>query len=137
MRGAVLVDAGPLVALLRADDNAHRSCLATARTLPPPLFTTWAPVTEALYLLDTNRAQDALLDMLQRDAIRIISIGEPGDIQAIRDLMHKFRDLPMDFADATLVRVAQREGISRIFTLDRRDFSVYRGARGRPFTIVP
>jgi predicted nucleic acid-binding protein len=52
--------------------------------------------------------------------------------------MRKYRSLPMDFADATLVRVAEREGIRRIFTLDRRDFSVYRlGPRGGSFAIVP
>mgnify|MGYP001598807037 CR=1 FL=1 len=52
-------------------------------------------------------------------------------------LMKKYHDLPMDLADATLVRVAEREGIRRLFTLDRRDFSVYRAGRGRSFSIIP
>jgi len=55
----------------------------------------------------------------------------------MRRLMQKFRALPMDFADATLVRVAEREGIQEIFTLDRRHFAVYRPARGQAFTIIP
>ena len=51
--------------------------------------------------------------------------------------MAKYRDLPMDFADATLVHIANREKIGRIFTLDRRDFSVYRLSEGRSFDTVP
>jgi hypothetical protein len=51
--------------------------------------------------------------------------------------MRKYADLPMDFADATLVRAAIREGLRKIFTLDRRDFSVYRLGPLRSFTIIP
>ena len=51
--------------------------------------------------------------------------------------MRKYRDLPMDFANAALVRMAEREGIRRIFTIDRRDFAVYRPARIGRFEILP
>jgi predicted nucleic acid-binding protein len=55
----------------------------------------------------------------------------------MRDLMRKYKDLPMDLADAALVRVAEREKLARIFTIDRRDFEVYR-PRGLPgFAILP
>ena len=55
----------------------------------------------------------------------------------LNDLMRKYKDLPMDLADAALVRVAEREKLPRIFTIDRRDFEVYR-PRGLPrFTIIP
>lgn len=59
------------------------------------------------------------------------------DVPRIRDLMHKYRDLPMHLADAALVRVAERERISRVFTIDRRDFAVYRPSRIGRFQIVP
>jgi predicted nucleic acid-binding protein len=55
----------------------------------------------------------------------------------MRELMRKYRDLPMDLADAALVRVAEREKVSRIFTIDRRDFELYRPRGIRRFTILP
>jgi predicted nucleic acid-binding protein len=71
-----------------------------------------------------------------------IDPGSPSPIHdrpgsPMRDLMRKYRDLPMDLADAALVRVAEREKIARVFTIDRRDFELYR-PRGLPrFTILP
>jgi predicted nucleic acid-binding protein len=107
------------------------------KTLRGPLFSTWMPITEAMYLLGfSSRAQDALLEMVARQAIRVLPIGI-DDLPEIRAFMAKYRDLPMDFADATLVQIANREKIGRIFTLDRRDFSVYRLSEGRSFDIVP
>jgi predicted nucleic acid-binding protein len=55
----------------------------------------------------------------------------------MRELMEKYRDLPMDFADAALVRVAERDSLTRVFTLDRKHVSIYRPGRGRRFSIVP
>jgi uncharacterized protein len=55
----------------------------------------------------------------------------------MRELMEKCRDLPMDLADAALVRVAERESLTRVFTLDRTRFSIYRAGRRRRFSIVP
>ena len=62
---------------------------------------------------------------------------DTGDAARMRELMEKYRDLPMDLADAALVRIAEREGLTRIFTLDRRHFSIYRPGRRRRFAIVP
>lgn len=136
MRG-ILVDAGPLVAFLHRDDHDHVKCVETLRELREPLLTTWMPVTEAMYLLAfSTTAQVALLEMIERGAVRVLTV-ETGDLPAIRSLMNKYHDLPMDFADASLVQLANREHIDRIFTLDRRDFSVYRMSTGRVFTIVP
>jgi len=133
----ILVDAGPLVALLHRDDNDHEKCVEALRNLPEPLLTTWMPVTEAMYLLDFSvKAQAALLEMIERGAISMLQV-EATDLRSIKSLMNKYHDLPMDFADATLVHVANREHIDRVFTLDRRDFSIYRLSSGRVFTIIP
>ena len=95
------------------------------------------PVTEAMHLLGFSAsAQSALLDMVERGALKILEIGI-DDLPQIRTLMSKYRDQPMDFADATLVHVARRETLHDIFTLDRRDFSVYRLKQNRSFTILP
>jgi len=133
----VLVDAGPLVALLDEGDRDHRRCVEASKHLPATALTTWPVVTEAMYLLsDAPVAQDALLAKIEGSGVRLAGLDEK-DIPAMRRLMQKFRALPMDFADATLVRVAEREGIQEIFTLDRRHFAVYRPARGQAFTIIP
>ena len=137
MTAATLIDAGPLVAILHRDDQDHGLCVDAFKTFNSPLLTTWMPVTEAMYLLSFSpRAQDALLEMIERRALQILPIGT-DDLAEIKALMNKYRDLPMDFADATLVQIANREKIGRIFTLDRRDFSVYRLSDGRSFDIVP
>lgn len=134
----VLVDAGPLVAILHRDDRDHALCVQTLTKIRGQLATTWPPFTEAMHLLSFSpKAQDALLQMVERTALQVVDVG-PNDISRIRTLMRKYQSLPMDFADATLIRVAEREGIRQVFTLDRRDFSTYRvGSRGYPFTILP
>ena len=74
--------------------------------------------------------------MIQSGAVQILLPGI-ADIPRMRELMRKYRDLPMDLVDAGVVRVAERERLRRIFTLDRRDFHVYRPSRIGRFTILP
>ncbi len=132
-----LVDAGPLVALLHRDDQNHERCVEAARSLPLPLGTAWPVVTEAMHLLTFSwQSQDALWDLVITERLQILGL-EPRDAPRMRELMRKYRDLPMDLADAALVALAERERISRVFTIDRRDFSVYRPSRIGRFTIVP
>jgi predicted nucleic acid-binding protein len=133
----ILVDAGPLVALVDADDQFHKKCVATLKVLREPLVTVWPPVTEAMYLLgDLPKAQEALWEMLARGVLQFLPL-DLTDVPRMRELMSKYGDRPMDLADAALVRVAEREGIRKIFTVDRKDFSVYRlHGRIRP-SIIP
>ena len=133
----ILIDTGPLVALLDAGDRDHRRCVQVAKRLSGELVTTWPVLTEAVYLLaDTPKAQDALLAKVEGGSVRIAML-EAGDAREMRVLMRRYGDLPMDLADASLVRVADREDIRQVFTLDRRDFGIYRTARGRPLAILP
>jgi len=74
--------------------------------------------------------------MLQDERISLFAL-DTGDVRRMRELVRKYRELPMDVADAALVAVAEREGITRVFTLDRRDFEVYRPARIGRFSLVP
>lgn len=133
----ILVDAGPLVALVDADDQFHKKCVATLKGLREPLVTIWPPVTEAMYLLgELPKAQEALWEILARGVLRLLPL-DVADVPRIRELMSKYADRPMDLADAALIRVAEREGIRNIFTVDRKDFSVYRlHGRVRP-NIIP
>ena len=122
----ILIDAGPLVALVDADDQYHEKCVDCLKSLREPLVTVWPPLVEAVYLLgDLPKAQEALWEMLSRGAVQLLTL-DLADIPRIRELMIKYADRPMDLADAALVTVAERDGIRKIFTVDRNDFSVYR-----------
>ncbi len=137
MIASLLVDTGPLVALLNRNDAAHDRCAHVIRRTSQPLSTTWPVVTEAAYLLGFSfDGPDALLEMVERGDLRLVPL-EMADVARLRTLMRKYRDLPMELADASLVHAAEREGMETVFTLDSRDFSVYRLPRGKRFTIVP
>ena len=126
----ILVDAGPLVAVVDASDQHHRQCVATLRTVREPLATVWPAIAEAMYLLlDLPKGQAAVWEMLERRVVRLIPLGD-DDIPRIRELMSKYADRPMDLTDAALVRVAEREGLDTVFSVDEADFRVYR-LRGR------
>lgn len=134
---AVLVDAGPLVALIDGSDPNHESCKAALQSVTDPLASVWPVVTEAMYLLAFSwRAQDALWDLITSQALALLPL-DARDAARLRDLMQKYRGLPMDLADAALVRVAERERLRRVFTLDRRHFAVYRPLRLGRFVILP
>jgi uncharacterized protein len=123
--------------MVNADDQHHEACISVLKTLREPLATVWPPLTEAMYLLsDLPRAQEAIWEMLQRGALHLLTL-DSADAPRMRELMRKYANRPMDLADAALIRVAEREGLRKIFTVDRQDFSVYRlHGRLRP-TLIP
>ena len=134
---AVLVDTGPLVALLDRSDPYHINCRETLSSLDDSLVTVWPVLTETVYLLRGFwQAQDALWEMIESGAVDILPLGI-DDVPRIREFLYKYRHLPMDLADAALVRVAERERLRRVFTLDRRDFQIYRPSRVGGFVILP
>ncbi len=123
----ILVDSSPLMALVDADDQYHAICSEALRTLVRQrLGTVWPVLTEVMHFLDDlQQAQDEIWEMIARGAVELLPLG-PKDVPRIRELMLQYADRPMDLADAALIRVAEREGIREIFTIDRKDFSVYR-----------
>ena len=133
----VLVDAGPLVAILDRGDGHHAKAVATLREIQAPMLTVWPAFTEAMYFLsDSWRGQAGLWELVTSGTLSLAAL-DGDDVSRMAALMGKYRDLPMDLADAALVRVAEREDLTRIFTLDRRHFSVYRPGRRRRFSILP
>lgn len=140
----LLIDAGPMVALIDRADPHHAACARTLeRSSRSTLVTTWPAVTEAMYFLGKHiglEAQDALWELL--NVVRVASIDSEQDRSRMRALMQQYGDHPMDLADASLVYVAERESIRTVFTIDRDDFETYRIARKPPakaasFRIVP
>jgi uncharacterized protein len=133
----VLVDTGPIVAILSQSDQHHRACVQALHDLPGPLFTCWQVVTEAVWLLrrETNAVQK-LLTSLDTGFLELLPLIT-SDAKAISSIMKKYRGSRIQLADAALVHLAGRTGMDTIFTFDRRDFSVYRLPRGRAFRLLP
>ncbi len=133
-----LVDAGPLVAILDRNDVGHRRCVKIVASLAAPLVTTWPAFTEAMYLVGQRggwTAQEGLWRLVLRGTLAVHSL-ESGQLRRARELMRRYRDLPMDLADATLVAFAEAHRITQVFTLDK-DFRVYRLHSRKAFDIVP
>ena len=135
----ILCDTGPLVALIDRDDQHHHRCVSTLTNLPPePLLLTWPCMTEAMYLLERAggaEAQDELWGFLD-DGLVVPHIPEVKEWERVRDLMKKYQDVPMDFADASLVVAAERLGLRRIFTIDSH-FHIYRINGKDTFEVAP
>jgi predicted nucleic acid-binding protein len=132
-------DAGPLIALVDKGEPDHDACVACLPNLSGPMVTTWPAFAEAMYLLGEAggwRAQESLWSMLLQSDLEIAFQG-PDDYERMRVLMHKYRDHPMDLADASLVRLAEERSLRDIFTLDERDFRTYRIRGRQTFRIWP
>jgi len=133
----VLADTGPLVAMLSPSDIHHESCVEAAKKIAPPLLTSWPVIAEAAWLLRGRpMAVDHLLDLIEIGAIEVLDLDKEA-VKQTRRILNRYRSLGPQLVDATLVYLAEREKIETIFTLDRRDFRVYRTRRGRAFRLVP
>jgi uncharacterized protein len=133
-----LTDAGPLIALIDADEADHDICRSALGQLELPLATTWPAFTEAMYLLSRAggpTARDALWSLVLTDRLHVVELSRSA-VERSAKLMAKYADLPMDLADATLVAVAEERGTRRVFTLDS-DFQVYRLHGRQRFDVVP
>ena len=132
-----LIDTGAILALLDADDAWHERCVEAFSLMRLPLGTSAAVLAELFHLLGPRRSElDASWQFLRSGAVRMLPIGD-ADAPELERLMKKYRDRPMDFADATLVRLAERESVSAILTVDHDDFETYRIGRRSRFHIVP
>ena len=137
MTGQVLVDTGPIVAILLESDEHHEACVKQLHEITGPLLTCWPVITEAAWLLRAYpRAILKLLSSFHCRPFEIVTLGET-DLPAIAAILAKYEDLGIQFADASLVHLANREGIESMFTLDRRDFGVVRLAHGKKLRLIP
>lgn len=137
MLASGLIDTGAILALLDRDDRWHERCVAAFAALRVPLLTSSAVLTELFHLVgDSAREVNAAWQLLRSGAISIAPIDD-ADLSALNELMVRYRDRPMDFADATLVHLAERKSLTSVFTVDHDDFETYRIGARRQFTIVP
>jgi uncharacterized protein len=137
LTGQVLVDTGPIVAILSESDEHHRACVEQLRRIRGPLLTCWPVITEAAWLLRAYPvAVGRLLSSLEGVPFKLVSLSE-ADLSGIAAILTKYKGLGIQLADASLAHLANREGIDTMFTLDRRDFDVLRLARGKKFRVIP
>ena len=132
-----LLDTSAIVALLHAGDADHAAVAATFRSFRGTLLTTEAVLTESLYLLaPIQGGREACLEFFIRGAAVLVPASRASLVQA-KAILARYTDLPADYADATLVALAGEMRALTVFTLDRRDFGVYRREDGKTFRIVP
>lgn len=137
MNGAILIDTGPLVAILSRSDEHHEMCVQQLEHVTGPLLTCWPVLTEAAWLFCSNAdALRKLLSAFDGHHFALVLLDE-ADLPGICTILSKYRTLGIQVADASLVHLANRERIETIFTLDRRDFSVLRLAHGKKLRVIP
>jgi uncharacterized protein len=137
MAADTLVDTGAILALLDRTDRWHKVCADAFDQLRLPLLTSEAVLTELFHLLgDSRHEMETAWKFIRSGALRM-SVIDHSELPEIQDLMRRYSDRPMDFADATLVYLARREGLSTVFTVDHSDFNTYRIERRKRFRIFP
>ena len=132
-----LIDTGPLVAYLDSSESEHGHVGATIDEFTGMLATTSAVVTEVIHFIGRARyGAVAVSELISQSGMQVYGMCEPAEIRAASDLMQRYADMPMDFADATLVLLAERLAVHEILTLDRRGFNTYRPSSGAAFELV-
>ena len=134
---SVIIDTGPIVGFLVHSDDQHKWADRLFKSLPAPMLTCEAVLTEAFYLLSRDKNDPSrLFEIIDLGFIKV-EFNFTEDRANIRELMRKYRDLPMSLADACLVRMAERRPSARVLTLDSH-FRIYRRLGRSPVsTIMP
>ncbi len=133
----VMMDTGPWVALIDRSEERHEECVEWLKDFKGNILSSEAVLTEILYLLNfSSRAQSAAIDFVLKEAIILV----PSSLESLRRvkrLMEKYKDVPMDYADATLVSIAEDLSITHVVTFDVKDFNIYRLSSKQSFVILP
>lgn len=133
----VLLDTGVWYAVLDRRDRDHRRCVEAVERVAGRLVSTEAVLTETVWLLeDLPNGLRGCAEFVRRGAVTLVPMSAEALGRAV-ELMLRYRNVPMDFADATLVTLGEDLDIDQVFTLDRRGFGVFRLHGKRPFRIIP
>lgn len=137
MANELLLDTGAFVALVNRSEKRHADCVAALEGWTGAIVTTEAVVTETLHLLGPQwRAQKICLEFLKRRAFQLVP-STHAVLERVSVLMEKYQDVPMDYADATLVALGEELETNLVFTLDQRGFSAYRLNGRKTFQMIP
>jgi predicted nucleic acid-binding protein len=137
LNGQVLIDTGPIVAILMESDEHHAACVEQLHRIRIPMLTCWPVITEAVWLL--RAYPQAIRKLLSSFNGRPFSLApmDETDLPSIGAILDKYKGLGLQLADASLLHLANREGIDQMFTLDRRDFAVLRLSHGKKLRLIP
>lgn len=135
----MIVDTGPLVAALDADDRHHSACVELLATGPRPLRIPGPVLTEVCYLVERERGPDAEAAFLTSLADEEFDVVHPStaDLRRMAQLVTTYRDLPLGAVDAAVLALAERLDDHDIATLDRRHFTIVRPAGNKTLTLHP
>lgn len=131
----IALDSGFLYALADRRDAWHAAAVANEATIDEGWITTWPVLAETCHLLATRLGERYVTTLLEDLAAGVFQVWSPPEAQFARipQLMHRYANLPMDLADATLVLLAEHLGHGRILSTDMRDFGAYRWKNRKPF----
>jgi len=133
----VMMDTGPWVGLIDRSEKRHEECVEWLRDFRGNILSSEAVLTEVLYLLNfSQRAQSAAIDFVLSEAIILVPSGLES-LKRTKKLMEKYKDIPMDYADATLVSIAEDFSVTHVVTFDATDFGIYRMSSKQPFVVLP
>lgn len=133
----VLIDTGPLVALLNPYDQYHEACSQQARQITGAVLTSWAVVTEAAWLLrGLPNGIGRLMGALDDHKISCMHLDAQSHTW-LANTANQYSSLVPQLADLSLLYLAEQYGIDYVFTLDRRDFTVFRRASGQTLELMP
>ncbi len=137
MTAELLLDTGALVSLLDRSQTHHGEFARFFETWRGPVVSSEAVLTEATHLLGrTHGGRTACLDFFLAGGATLVP-STLGSLRRSRELMQTYEDLPMDFADSTLIVLAEELRTNVVFTTDRRDFEIYRIAGRKRFRVEP
>jgi predicted nucleic acid-binding protein len=121
----VIVDTGPLVAFLAGTDSAHAWAASMFREFELPVLTSEVVIAEAYHLLSQTRSgADGLMALLETGGLKMVPLTELNPA-LLRQLMQRYKNVPMDLADACVVRLSELHPDSKVVTMDG-DFRIYR-----------
>jgi len=135
----ILVDTGPIVALINDRDGRHQECRALLERLPGPLLAPATVATEVCLLLERRRGTYAELAFLADVRAGHFTLIESmsADLDRVTELVEKYDNLPLGTVDASVIALAERLAIATVVTLDRRDFTAVRPAHVPALTLLP
>jgi predicted nucleic acid-binding protein len=132
----LLLDTGFIVALLDRSESFHKACARTVREVELPLITCEAVITESCYLLrNLSGAPEAVIENIAAGVFQV-PFQLSREAAGVKQILRKYRDRKIDFADACLICLADQFGTADILTLDR-DFAIYRWGKNKPFRMLP
>ena len=133
----VTMDTGPWVALIDRSEEWHIECVEWFKNFRGNILSSEAVLTEVLYLLNfSSKAQSAAINFVLNRAILLVPSSFES-MKRVKRLMEKYKDVPMDYADATLVSIAEDLSIPHVVSFDTKDFGIYRMSSKQPFIVLP